>query len=521
MRAFNYYKKSLKNDIPSGLVVFLVALPLCLGIALASGAPLFSGIITGVIGGVVVALISGSQLAVSGPAAGLTVIVLNGINTLGSFEAFLLAVVIAGIIQLILGFAKAGIIGLYFPTAVIKGMLAAIGLILILKQIPHFLGVDQDFFGDEQFTQIDGENTFTEIWHAFNNIGLGPLIIGIVSLGIIILWDQPVIKRNKKLTLVPGALVAVILSILINLLYQNFIPALTVTSSHLVNLPVIEGFGSLVNELTFPSLSEIANPNLYVVAFTVAIIASIETLLSIEATDKLDPFKRRTPNNRELKAQGIGNLLSGLVGGIPMTAVIVRSSANIESGGKTKVAAFVHGLLLLGCVLLIPRVLNMIPLSALAAVLLMVGFKLTKPSLYKSLLKRGKDQFIPFLVTVLAILFTDLLIGIAIGMVVGVFFILKTNIETPYFLKGENHTPDKKFKIKLSEHVSFLNKASLAKTFEKLPENCVVEVDGRYSKYIDYDVLETIHNFKETAHEKNIELILIDIPEIELSDNVH
>ncbi|MDQ3536699.1 MAG: SulP family inorganic anion transporter, partial [Bacteroidota bacterium] len=503
------------------LVVFLVALPLCLGIALASGAPLFAGIITGVVGGIVVGFLSGSHLAVSGPAAGLTVIVLNGIETLGSYEGFLLAVVIAGIIQLILGFVRAGIIGMYFPTSVIKGMLAAIGLILILKQIPHFLGVDQDYFGDEQFTQIDGENTFTEIIHAFGNIGLGPFIVGLVSLFILVLWERPFLKRNKILSLIPGALVAVVLSILINILYVNFFPALEITASHLVRLPIIQGYDSLINELTFPSLELISNPNLYIVAITIAIIASIETLLSIEATDKLDPMKRRTPNNRELKAQGVGNLLSGLLGGIPMTAVIVRSSANIESGGMTKTATVIHGFLLLGCVMLIPNLLNMIPLSALAAVLLMVGFKLTKPGLYRSQIKRGRDQFIPFIVTVVAILFTDLLIGISIGMVVGIFFILKANLDTPYFLRGENHTPDKKFKIKLSENVSFLNKASLAKTFDRLPEGCIVEIDGRNSTYIDYDVLETIHNFKLSGKEKNIDIILIDIPEIELSDSLH
>nr|MDQ3395574.1 SulP family inorganic anion transporter [Bacteroidota bacterium] len=313
MKNLDYYKKNLKNDFPAGLVVFLVALPLCLGIALASGAPLFSGIITGVIGGIVVGFLSGSQLAVSGPAAGLTVIVLNGIATLESFESFLLAVVIAGILQVILGFVRAGIIGMYFPTSVIKGMLAAIGLILILKQIPHFLGVDQDFFGDEQFTQIDGENTFTEIIHAFGNIGLGPLFVGLASLFILVLWDRPFMKRNKIFSLIPGALVAVLVSILMNVMYTNFFPSLRISASHLVKLPIIMGFDSLVNELTFPSFDKLGDPKLYVVAVTIAIIASIETLLSIEATDKLDTLKRRTPNNRELKAQGVGNILSGLI----------------------------------------------------------------------------------------------------------------------------------------------------------------------------------------------------------------
>ncbi len=520
-RKLNYYTSNLKNDIPAGLVVFLVALPLCLGIALASGAPLFAGIVTGIIGGLVVSLLSGSQLAVSGPAAGLTVIVLNGIETLGAYEAFLAAVVLAGIIQLVLGFLKAGIIGLYFPSTVIKGMLAAIGLILILKQIPHFLGVDSDFFGDQAFLQPDLKNTFSEIFYSVFHVGIGPMIIGVVSLAILILWTRPFVKKNKILSMLPGALIAVVVSILINYVFSLSFPQLVVGGDHLVKLPRINSFDGLLSELKFPDFSILSNYEVYVVAFTIAIIASIETLLSIEATDKLDPHKRRTPNNRELKAQGVGNILSGLIGGIPMTAVIVRSSANIESGGETKIASFFHGLLLFACVFAIPAILNMIPLSSLAAVLLMVGYKLTKISLFKTQFKLGYDQFIPFIVTVLAILFTDLLIGISIGMVVGIYYILRANIQTPYFLKKEFHPDNQKIKISLSEHVSFLNKASMAKTFERLPENCIVEINGENSMYIDYDVLETIHNFKETAKERNIDLQLVNIPAIGASIEMH
>lgn len=518
---FEYYSQHLKNDIPAGLVVFLVALPLCLGIALASGAPLFSGLITGIIGGLVVSQLSGSQLAVSGPAAGLTVIVLNGIESIGSYEGFIVAVVLAGVIQLAMGFAKAGIIGLYFPSTVIKGMLAAIGLILILKQIPHFLGVDQDFFGDFAFLQSDGRNTFSEIFYSFFNVGIGPLIIGIIALSILVLWERPFIKRNKLLSLVPGALIAVIVSILLNLVFQSNFQALSVGATHLVSIPNINSFSGLVGELRFPDFSILSNPEIYVIAITIAIIASLETLLSLEATDKLDPLKRRSPNNRELKAQGVGNILSGLIGGMPMTAVIVRSSTNIGAGGKTRMASFFHGLFLVVSVVSISGLLSMIPLSALAAILLMVGYKLTKVGLYKTQFKLGYDQFIPFIVTVVAILFTDLLVGISIGMVVGVYFILKANIQTPYFLRKELHPDNQKIKISLSEHVSFLNKASMAKTFDRLPENCIVEINGEKSVYIDYDVLETIHNFKETAKEKNIDLHLVNIPGIEPTNGHH
>ncbi|WP_186757791.1 SulP family inorganic anion transporter [Echinicola salinicaeni] len=509
----NYYLSHLNKDFPAGLVVFLVALPLCLGIALASGAPLFSGLVTGIVAGLVVSILSGSQTAVSGPAAGLTVIVLNGIETLNSYEAFLVAVVLAGVIQLILGLIKAGVIGLYFPSSVIKGMLAAIGLILILKQIPHFLGVDSDFFGNEGFRQPDGKNTFTELFYSIFHIGLGPMIIGIVSLGIMILWEKPFIKKIKGLTFLPGALLAVLIGIFINIIFKTTMPSLEVVQSHLVNIPMIESFSGLAEQLTFPDFSILGNIDLYIVAFTIGIVASLETLLCIEASDKLDRHKRRTPNNRELRAQGIGNIIAGLIGGLPMTAVIVRSSANVESGGETKVSAFIHGLLLCLCVALIPNILNMIPLSALAAVLLMVGYKLTKLDLYKRMYIMGIDQFIPFLVTVVAILLTDLLIGIGIGMSVAIYFILKANIKTPYFLEVDKNADQHSFKLALSEHMSFLNKASMAKTLEKIPENAILEIDGQKSVYIDMDVLETIYNFRETAKDKNIQLILKNLPE--------
>jgi len=509
-----YYISNLKKDVPAGLVVFLVALPLCLGISLASGAPLFSGIITGIVGGCVVALLSGSALSVSGPAAGLTVIVLNGIQSLGSFEAFLLAVLLAGIIQVILGFAKAGIIGYYFPSSVIRGMLAAIGLILILKQIPHFLGADEDFFGEMDFSQADGRNTFSEVAYAFQHVQVGALVIGVISLLLLIVWESKSLKKFAFFKLVPGALVVVLLSIFLNKAFLTIMPEWFIADSHMVKLPIISSFSELKNELRFPDFSQITNPGVYVVAFTIAIIASLETLLSVEAVDKLDPHKRNTPTNRELKAQGTGNIISALIGGLPMTAVIVRSSANVNSGGQTKVSAFIHGLLLVLSVFFLATYINLVPLSALAAVLLMVGFKLTKPSLYLSQFKLGWNQFIPFFVTVIAILLTDLLIGISIGLVIGIFYILKANYKSPYFYHREKNSNEELIKITLSENVSFLNKASIILTLDHLPENSNVVIDGTNSTFIDYDVLEAIQDFKIIAQDRNINLRLVNIPEV-------
>ncbi|WP_221627105.1 SulP family inorganic anion transporter [Pontibacter sp. Tf4] len=511
---------SLGKDFPAGLVVFLVALPLCLGISLASGAPLFAGLITGIVGGVVVSWLSGSSLSVSGPAAGLTVIVLNGIETLQTYEAFLLAVVLAGVLQLVLGFLKAGVIGLYFPSSVIRGMLAAIGLILILKQIPHFLGADDDFFGSLYFAQADGKNTFSGITSALSSINVGAFIVGAVSLVILVLWDTEPVKRIKLFKFVPGALIVVLVSVGINALFGTYFPALQITSSHLVNLPFISSAADLGNQLQLPDFSVFSNPSLYVVAFTIAIVASLETLLSVEAVDKLDPHKRRTPTNRELKAQGVGNIISGLLGGLPMTAVIVRSSANIVAGGETRMSSFIHGLFLLLSVLFLAGFLNQVPLSALAAVLLVVGYKLTKPTLFKSQFRLGSEQFIPFAVTILAILFTDLLIGICVGLAVGIFFILKANYRSPYFYHKEEQREKDIIRLRLSEHVSFLNKASIVLTLEHLPGNSHVIIDGENSEFIDYDVLEAIQEFKQTAHERNIVAEVLNVPEV-AALNVH
>ena len=502
---------NLRSDIPSGLVVFLVALPLCLGIALASGAPLFSGLITGIVGGIVVGFLSGSHVSVSGPAAGLTVIVLTAIDDLGSFEAFLAAVLLAGVLQFLMGVAKAGIVSHYFPSSVIKGMLAAIGLILIMKQIPHAVGWDADYEGDLSFFQPDGENTFSEIFKALDFIQPGAAIICAICLAIMILWELPAIKRAGWTKLFPGALVAVILGIVINQLYGSIRPEWQLGAEHLVRIPIADNPEEFIGQFTLPDFKIFSSGTLYVTAVTIAIVASLETLLCIEATDKLDKLKRITSTNRELRAQGIGNIVAGLIGGLPMTSVIVRSSANIDSGARSKFSAIFHGVLLLLSIIFIPKILNMIPLAALAAILLIIGYKLTKIPLIKSMYKLGWSQFIPFISTIIAILFTDLLKGIVIGMGVAIFFILRNVYKSPYHFDEERDGDRQRVKIRLAEEVTFINKGSMLLTLQRLPENAIVTIDGSSSKNIDYDVLEVIENFRETAKRKNIELNLINI----------
>ncbi|TXB65149.1 SulP family inorganic anion transporter [Vicingus serpentipes] len=505
--------KKFKYDLPAGLVVFLVALPLCLGIALAStGDPslLFSGVISGIVGGIIVGFVSGSPLGVSGPAAGLTAIVLTSIETLGTFEAFLMAVVLSGIIQIILGLLKAGIIGFYFPSSVIKGMLAAIGLILILKQIPHALGFDKDAMGDSAFLQVDGHNTFSEIFYAFQFPSTGAIIISLISLLLLIVFETKAIKKISLFKFVPGALIVVVLGIILNQFFMGINESWVLNGEHLVALPVATTLSEIGGLFTFPDFKALGDYNTYIIALTIAIVASLETLLCVEATDKLDPLKRVTPTNRELLAQGTGNMISGFIGGLPLTQVIVRSSANINSGGKTKVSAIFHGLLLLICALLLPELLNKIPLSSLAAILLFIGYKLTKVSLYKQVYKLGWEQFMPFLTTILAILFTDLLKGIGVGLVVAVFYILRRNFRTPYSTKEGD-----KIHIYLSEDVTFLNKASILMMLEGLPKDSKVILDGAKSESINYDVVEIINDFKNyTAKQKSITLELINIPEI-------
>lgn len=497
---------NLKKDFPSSIVVFLVALPLCLGIALASGAPLFSGLLTGIIGGIVVGSLSGSQLSVSGPAAGLTVIVFGAITKLGAYETFILAVALAGVLQVLLGVLKAGTIASYFPSAVIEGMLAAIGIILILKQIPHAVGYDADYEGSESFVNREDGNTFTALAEALNRINYGAVIISVVAILLLIYWP-----KIKKVNIVPAPLVVVIIGVILVEIFKG--SSYGLRANQLVTIPVVGSLAEFGSLFTFPNFSQIMNKEVWTVAVTIAIVASLETLLSLEAVDKIDPLKRVSPTNRELVAQGFGNMTSGLLGGLPMTAVIVRSSANVNAGAKTKMSAILHAVFLLLSLLAIPQLINKIPLSCLAAILILTGYKLANISLFKKMWKHGLDHFIPFVVTVLAVVFTDLLTGVAVGMVIAVFYILRTNLRNPYFYTIEKEGDKKVIRIRLAEEVSFLNKAAIQYTLTHLPKESTVIIDGTHSRFIDKDVLEIIHNFKHSAYSKGIIVQLVNIHE--------
>ena len=507
--------KELKSDLPASIVVFFVAVPLCLGIALASGAPLFSGIIAGIIGGIIVGMASGSALGVSGPAAGLAVIVLTSIATLGSWPTFLLAVVIAGVIQLVMGFAKAGFIAYFFPSSVIKGMLTGIGLLIVLKQIPHALGYDKDAEGDDSFLQTDGENTFSALAKAFEWVTPGALLIAAISLVILILWDTVLTKKHKIFQLIQGPIVVVVLGIIMNYMFQNGILNFSLAADQVVQLPVAENFSQFLTQFTFPDFTQLNNIEVYKVAIVMAIVASLETLLCVEATDKIDPYKRVTPTNRELKAQGLGNIFSGLIGGLPITQVIVRSSANISFGGKTKMSAILHGVFLLISAITIAGLLNMIPLASLAAILIMVGYKLAKPELFKQMYKLGWEQFVPFVATVLAILLTDLLKGITIGLLFGIFYTLRHSYRNSHHLQTRTSTEkgQKVYHLSLAEEVSFFNKASVLKVLEDIPENSKVIIDCTKSKSIAHDVIELIVNYRTNAKTKNINVETINFIE--------
>ena len=497
----------LQNDFPAGLVVFLVAVPLCLGIALASGAPLFSGIISGIVGGVIVSLLSKSPLGVSGPAAGLVVIVISAIQELGSFELFLYAVVIAGLFQIIFGIVKAGIIGYYFPSSVIKGMLTGIGIIIFLKQLPHAVGYDMDPEGDWEFFQFDGHNTLSDLYYMMGFISPGALVIALLSLGILILWERPVFGKHAFFRLVQGPLVVVILGIILASVFKGS-ALFEIQADHMVSVPVAGSLSGFFSQFSAPDFSQWMNPRVYVIAFTLAVVASLETLLCVEATDKLDPEKRITPTNRELFAQGAGNIVSGLIGGLPITQVIVRSSANIQSGGKTRMSALFHGILLLLSALAIPHVLNLIPFASLAAILLMVGYKLAKPSLFADMYRRGKAQFVLFIVTVFGIVFTDLLIGIGLGLCVGIMQILWNNYKTPYHFDYHDYKEGEPVKIELSEDVSFLNKASIMQTLDHMPDGAQVIINASRAKNIHPDVVEIIEDFQVKASNREISVIL-------------
>ena len=555
---------NLKSDFASGLVVFLVALPLCLGIALASGAPPLAGIISGIVGGIVVGYLSQSHLSVSGPAAGLTAIVLTAITDLGSFNVFLLAVLLAGILQLILGFIKAGTISNYFPNNVIEGMLAGIGVIIILKQIPHAFGYDPDFEGDESFIQADGQNTFSELFSVLDHVNFGSIIIAVLSLAILILWNKVEFLKNIKL--VPAALVAVVLSILLNEFFIQSGSTLAIASEHLVNLPVPSTLAEFKNIIVTPDFTAITNSKVWIVAVTIAIVASIETLLCIEASDRMDTLKRYTDTNVELKAQGIGNIVSSLLGGLPMTSVVVRTSANHNAGAKSKMSTIIHGVLLMVSVLAIPFILNKIPLATLAAVLLMVGYKLAVPNIkhfahympkevnvlvlalvavliaisnsYMNLVigfsvlsalilaycifkylkddefaqnvKRNQYLYFPFFATTIAVVFTDLLKGVALGMIISIIFVLKGNLKRAYSFRKEEYVDGDIIHIDLAQEVSFLNKSAIKTTLSEIPENSKVIINASDTVYIAHDVLDLIKEFKKIrSKEENIKVKLV------------
>lgn len=508
----------LKYDVPAGMVVFLVALPLCLGIALASGAPLISGIVSGIIGGIVVGCLSGSQTSVSGPAAGLAAVVLASISKLGGFEMFSAALLIAGLLQLVSGVFKGGFIANYIPSNVIKGLLAAIGILLILKQIPQAFGYDNTHQDDFSFVQTNGENTFSHLFNTFFHITPGAVIVSLLSIFILVFWERTPLKKIKFF---PASLFVVFMGIGINEIFRAFVPVLYIQSGHLVNIPSTN-ISDLSSFLNIPSLASLGNYNVWLTAFTIAIVASLETLLNLEAVDNIDPHKRQSPPNRELVAQGIGNMIAGVVGGLPVTSVIVRSSVNINAGAQSKLSSIVHGVFLLLAILFLSPLINLIPFSSLAAILIVTGYKLAKISIFKEMYGKGWNQLIPFTVTIIAIIFTDLLIGIIIGLAVSLFYLLKSNYQNPFTVEKEHLHSGETIRMELPSQVSFLNKASIKDTLWDVPPNAKVIIDASYADYIDNDVLELVADFKNViAPERNIKLNIIGIKErYQLSDHI-
>ncbi|RYD57692.1 MAG: SulP family inorganic anion transporter [Sphingobacteriales bacterium] len=499
----------LKKDALAGVIVFLIALPLCLGIAQASGAPLFSGVVAGIIGGIVIGALSGSQLSVVGPAAGLTAIVITAISDLGAFDIFLCAVVAAGFFQMILGFLKAGSIANYFPSSVIEGMLAGIGLTIIIKQIPEALGYERP--NTENMADADDGFTFDFITQTFDHIEPGAAVIALVSLAILILWTT---KPFRKIPLIPAGLVVVIVGTLINQLFKMQGNTMMLDQHHLVNLPIANSVPEFIGQFSMPNWQGFMNPKVWQTGLVIAVVASIETLLCIEATDKLDPLKRYTPTNRELKAQGIGNMISGLVGGLPVTSVIVRSSANINAGARTKRSTIIHGSLLLICAAAIPTVLNLIPKASLAAILIFTGYRLCRPAVFAHMWKGGVTQFIPFVATAVAVVSLDLLKGVGIGLLISIFYILRQNMRIPYYYQRNTFSNGELVKLTLAQEVSFLNKASIKDTLDHLTPNTTVVIDASQTEYIDFDVLDLIRDFYDNqAPEKHIKMSLVGFKE--------
>lgn len=515
-KAIKYYRIIwLRYDLPAGLSVFFVALPLCLGIALASGAPLYAGIVSGIIGGVIVGAISGSQLAVSGPAAGLTTIVAASIISLGDYKLFLLAVIIAGAFQLLLGIFKLGVIGNYFPSAVIKGMLAAIGIILVAGQIPIAIGYDHPDFWSSGFLKIlSGDPSSEKIYNLHSSNTQGVIFIAAISLAILIVFN--LFSFFRRLKLIPASLIVVVAGIVINTFFIQLAPQYALNQSQLVNIP-----NDIFTSISFPDFRKFfSNPSIWKDGITIGIVATLETLLCIEAVDKLDKRNRITPMNQELVAQGIGNILCGALGAIPLTAVVVRGAANVDAGGRTKLSAITHGIFLLLAVLFIPFLLNRIPFASLSAILIIVGYNLSKPKLYRSMWRLGWDQFLPFIITIIAILMTDLLIGVCTGLLISAYFIIRNNFKAEYNITKTVIEGIETDYIKLNTDVTFLNKVSLKKALDEIPENSRITIDGSESNFIDYDILEIISEFENKAKNKNIDLLLIDIDKVNI-DAIH
>lgn len=502
----NYYLQHWKTDALAGIVVFLVALPLCLGIALASGAPPFAGVIAGAIGGLVVSLASGSQLSVSGPANGVTIVAAAAIANFG-YRGLLLSVLIAGLIQIALGFMRAGTISAYFPSSVIRGMLAAIGLMLVMKQIPHALGYDNSSEDDVSFLDESGQAELSIIEQALNSVSPGAILLSATCILILLLWDTRWIKSNKVLSLIPAPLIVVVYGVIFDLLMTKYALYFSILPEHLVNLPAFESFQHLWSEIVFPDFSMITNPHIFTTALTLALIASLESLLSLEAADKLDPLKRIAPTDQELKAQGIGNFLSGLLGGLPISAVIVRTSVNINAGGKTKLASFIHGLCITISVIFFVEYMNLIPLSCLAAILIVTGLKLSRPAIFQELYQQGWDQFLPFIITIFAMLTLDSLRGVAIGLAVGLIYVLKNNYHQAFTITKDGNN----YLLRLKKDVSFIHKAPLRQILNTIPENSSLLIDGSRASFIDRDIIETINDFVKAGSDYNINVELKDV----------
>jgi MFS superfamily sulfate permease-like transporter len=504
-----YFLSFLKHDFKASITVFFVALPLCLGISLASNAPLYSGLIAGILGGIVVGLISKSDISVSGPAAGLFAICASAITELGSIEIFFLSVAIAGLIQILLGVFRLGGFTHFIPSTVIKGMLAAIGIILISKQIPLLLGYDKaDFWTKELFNVLSFSHAFDHVKNIYYNSSPGAIIIALSSLGLLILFGK---KLTQKFSFLPTSFIVVLYGVLMALLFKHFIPALALKPTQFVNVP-----DHLLSQIKFPDYHSLfSNTAIWKNAVVICIVATLETLLSVEAVDKLDPYNRITPQNRELVAQGTANFFSGLLGGLPITAVIVRSSANAEAGARTKLSGIFHGIWLLIFVFFAASILNMIPYCILAVILMRTGYNLAKPKMIRSVYKLGREQFLPFIVTVIAILFTDLLIGVGIGVAYGAYFIFKNTYKAGFTLDKKSEGHIQHYYFRLAINVSFINKKKLRDELEKIPNYSAVHIDGVHSVYIDYDVIEVINEYKVKAHHKHIELLLSGIPDVE------